>query len=55
MMIHLRKKEIQQNQMQMSAYFPDVSQFYYFEYHTDFQDCQLKSENLSIPSPVHDL
>ena len=35
---------IQQNQMRISAYFPDVSSKYYFEYHSDFQDCELKSE-----------
>ena len=34
--------------MQVSAYFPDVSSNYYFEYHTDFQDSELKSENVTF-------
>ena len=39
LLLNLRKQETQQNQMQISAYFIDVSSNYYFEYHTDFQDC----------------
>ena len=30
------------------AYFPDVSYNYYSEYHTDFQDRELKSENVTF-------
>ena len=45
MQIYSRKQETQQNQMRISAYFPDVSSNYYYEYQTDFQDRELKSEN----------
>ena len=41
---NLRKQETQQNLIQISAYFSDVSLNYYIEYHTDFQDRELKSE-----------
>ena len=46
--ICLRKQETQQNQMQITAYFPVVSSNYYFEYHADFQDRELKSENVTF-------
>ena len=34
--------------MRISAYFPDVSSNFYFEYYTDFQDRELKSENATF-------
>ena len=34
--------------MQISVLFPDVSWSFYFEYHTDFQDRELKSENVTF-------
>ena len=34
--------------MRISAYFLDVSSNYYFEYHSDFQDLELKSENVTF-------
>ena len=34
--------------MPISTYFPDVSSLFYFEYHTGFQDCELKSANVSV-------
>ena len=34
--------------MRISAYFPDVSSIFYFEYHTDFQDRKLKSDNVTF-------
>ena len=34
--------------MRISAYCRDVPQNYYFEYHTDFQDCERKSENVTF-------
>ena len=33
--------------MWISAYVPDVSKKYYFEYYTDFQDHKLETENVS--------
>ena len=50
----LRKQQTQQNQMRISAYFPDVSSNYYFEYHTDSQDRELKSENVTFNDGVND-
>ena len=55
MHVYLRKQETQPNQMRISANFPDVSSDYYFEYHTDFQDRELKSKNVTVNRLIMDL
>ena len=39
--------------MRISAYFPDVSTKYYFEYHSDFQDFELKTENVTFNDGIN--
>ena len=39
--------------MRISAYFSDVSWNYYFEYHTDFQERELKSENVTFNDGIN--
>ena len=52
--LYLRKQETQHNQMIIYASFPDVSSNHYFEYHTDFQDDELKSENVTFIDGFND-
>ena len=40
--------------MLMYVYFPDVSSNYHFEYHTDFQDRELKRENVIFNDGLND-